>query len=300
MVERRTTGMFVALLLVLGGAACSDDDDDDPAGPRRDAGGGTASDGGPGTGSDGGGTFTSTDLPCEVAELLAAQCTTCHGATPSAGAPMVLVIAADLARPSFSDPTRSMAVVAVDRMRSTTAPMPPAPAAMVELTAIGAFEAWVAASMPAGSCVVNDPFAVPPTCTSGATWNFGDLESPLMRPGHACITCHTAMGEGPRPPLTLAGTVYPTGHEPDDCNGSSAASSGASVEVTDASGQLFRMMPNAAGNFFAQGAVTFPITARVVSSAGVRAMAMPVSSGDCNSCHTGAGAMGAPGRIVLP
>ena len=38
-----------------------------------------------------------------------------------------------------------------------------------------------------------------------------------MRPGHACITCHTQEDEGPV--FAFAGTVYPTGHEPNECYG---------------------------------------------------------------------------------
>ena len=60
----------------------------------------------------------------------------------------------------------------------------------------------------------SDPFAAAQKCTSGNDWSSG--EGPTMRPGEACISCHSASG-GPR--LAVAGTVYPTAHEPDDCDG---------------------------------------------------------------------------------
>lgn len=36
--------------------------------------------------------------------------------------------------------------------------------------------------------------------------------------------CHTAEREGPRYPIT--GTLYPTGHEPNDCNGVNSSAGG--------------------------------------------------------------------------
>ena len=54
-------------------------------------------------------------------------------------------------------------------------------------------------------------------CTSGTTWAGGDHGSAVMHPGEACIACHTT-DHGPK--FAAAGTVFPTSHEPDDCNGS--------------------------------------------------------------------------------
>ena len=47
-------------------------------------------------------------------------------------------------------------------------------------------------------------------------WTGGNRGSADMNPGRACITCHSTMNG---PSLTIAGTVYPTAHEPDLCNG---------------------------------------------------------------------------------
>jgi hypothetical protein len=135
----------------------------------------------------------------------------------------------------------------------------------------------------------SDPFSVPETCTSGTTWRSGT--GPTMRPGEACFSCHSSG-------FAIAGTVYPTGHEPDDCNG--AGSAGALVVVTDANGQEHELTVNQAGNFTLSGSLAVPYTARVVLGTAERAMGSSQSSGNCNGCHTQSGSNGAPGRIVLP
>ena len=63
--------------------------------------------------------------------------------------------------------------------------------------------------------------------------------------GQACITCHTVNGG---PSLTIAGTLYPTAHEPDLCNGVDGAS-GAAVVITGFDGASVTLVPNSAGNF---------------------------------------------------
>ncbi len=124
-----------------------------------------------------------------------------------------------------------------------------------------------------------------------------------MHPGRACVDCHRSRGRGPL--YTIAGTVYATGHDPDDCFGADGGGM-AVVEITDATGAVTRLTPNAipvlgsAGNFFSSAAIATPYTARVLYQGRVRAMLTPQTSGDCNSCHTAAGTTGAPGRIALP
>ena len=129
-------------------------------------------------------------------------------------------------------------------------------------------------------------------CTSNSFWSGG--ENGAMRPGEACIGCHASSIEAPK--LTIAGTVYATAHEPDDCNGAS----GATVQITDASGATLTLTTNAAGSFYSSAAISFPVHAAVVTSSGTRAMAAAQVTGDCNTCHTQAGASGAPGRVVTP
>jgi hypothetical protein len=148
-----------------------------------------------------------------------------------------------------------------------------------------------------------DPFKQPARCTSGLTRNPNESEGPEMMPGRTCIACHieqnTTSGEGDAPVFAFAGTVFPSGHEPDDCIAS--ASEGAEVVVLDAKGQEFRAAVGRTGNFDADGVgLTFPITAKVVYQGRERLMKDPQDSGDCNHCHTAAGAFKAPGRVLLP
>jgi hypothetical protein len=121
-----------------------------------------------------------------------------------------------------------------------------------------------------------------------------------MMPGASCgaASCH---GQS----FTAAGTVYPTAHEPDDCDGVNGQDGG--VDTTDAAvlliasdGATVTMQFNSVGNFLTTYGLAPPFTAKVVTANGVLAMTDPVDDGDCNSCHTAAGANGAPGRIMLP
>jgi hypothetical protein len=93
--------------------------------------------------------------------------------------------------------------------------------------------------------------------------------------------------------------VYPTAHEPDSCNGGSAATL-AQIVITGADGKVITLTPNAAGNFSYAGALAKPYKAKVTSMGRERAMIATQTSGDCNSCHTASGAMMAPGRVMLP
>jgi hypothetical protein len=145
----------------------------------------------------------------------------------------------------------------------------------------------------------SDPLNAAATCTSNATWTRGTRGSANMQPGVACINCHDTSGG---PPFVIAGTVYPSGHEPDLCNG---VSGGYTVVITDKAGKVFKAPVNSVGNFYLstfQATVSMPYTAKVVdnTTGAERAMSTPQSSGDCNSCHTQDGANSAPGRITAP
>jgi hypothetical protein len=267
-------------------------------GGRPDAGGG-------GPPSDAG---VSGDLPCNVAGVLVGHCTLCHGSPPSNGAPMSLNSLGAMHAPSPSQPSKTNGQRSVERMADTVAPMPPPPNPAVPGSEQSIVADWVSAGMPAGSCGAPSPdggvdagpdpiFGGPPTCTSGTYWRGGEGSS-LMHPGLACISCHSR-GEGPR--FAIAGTIYPTGHEYDDCNGTAA--SGAVVQITDNAGVTRSFTANSAGNFYGSasgGWPTFPIRARVTFQGRTRSMSGAVPSGDCNSCHTLNGANGAPGRVALP
>lgn len=144
-----------------------------------------------------------------------------------------------------------------------------------------------------------DPgFDTPSICTSGTNWTRGNRGSSSMHPGGACITCHDQSNQAPS--FTIAGTVFPTAHEPDDCNGASGSTSGAQIVITDANGRVTMIAVNSVGNFYSQGAVALPFRAKVVVGTKERAMFGSQKTGDCNSCHTEKGDNSAPGRIVLP
>ena len=183
--------------------------------------------------------------------------------------------------------------------------MPPKPAEAPTAEEIATFKAWVEAKTPKGAACTPppggkpdagpNPYATPTVCTSNKTWRGGNEGSSSMRPGGACITCHTMQGG---PSYTVAGTVYPTAHEPNDCNG--VAGGGVSVVVTDANGAVTTLTVNNAGNFSSRAKITPPFKVKVTNGAKERVMAGPLTAGDCNSCHTHAGVNGAPGRVLAP
>ena len=267
------------------------------------AGGATGTGGSSGTGGAGG--TTNAGLPCNVQAVYQTHCTSCHGATPVNGAPMPLVTRANLTAPSFFSATMTFAQRTVVRMQSTTSPMPPAPGTLVSSTEIQTVQSWITAGYPAGTCGTTggadagppDTLGATPICTSGTTWTGGNNGSAVMNPGRACIACHASNGEAPQ--FNIAGTLYPTGHEPDLCNGANGTN-GARVVIVDAANRTLTLTPNAAGNFSYTGALTTPYTAKVTYQGRERIMPAAQTSGDCNSCHTQNGTNGAPGRITLP
>lgn len=237
------------------------------------------------------------DLPCDVAALLAESCASCHGEPLAGGAKNRLLDAADLAAPSKIDPSRTAADDAVARMKDAARPMPPTGLLGADRVAI--LEQWIAAGMPNGSCDAGggSPVSSPTVCTSNRRWTRGDHGSSSMHPGVACIDCHRSTDEDDAPLYRIAGTVYPTAHEPDDCYG---ATGSITVEITDANGKAYSLPVNGAGNFFSTARIATPYTAKVVSGGRTRAMVAPQTNGDCNVCHTEQGAEKAPGRIMTP
>ncbi|MET0790386.1 MAG: hypothetical protein ABW061_02605, partial [Polyangiaceae bacterium] len=269
--------------------------------------GGTSASGG----NSNGGTCSLEALPPALQTMLANKCAACHGATPLPTLPS-LVSYANLVAASKSDPNKTYAVVALGRLQSTTMPMPPAPGTPASASDIAALQAFISQGYPKPSCPTGgggagggggsagapsmDPLNAMPTCTSMTTWNNGNRGSASMNPGMACITCHKG-GEGPT--FSIAGTVYPTGHEPDRCN-SSIGTAGARVVIIGADGKMTTLTPNGAGNFSTNAAIKTPYQAKVTYQGRERLMTTPQSSGDCNSCHTQNGSMMAPGRITVP
>lgn len=132
-------------------------------------------------------------------------------------------------------------------------------------------------------------------CTLGSSGAAAYIPIETMAPGTACNGCHVLIGKA----LNISGTVYSTAHEADLCLGVPDLQ----VEVTDSTGTPHLLAVNAAGNFVAQGLFEWwlsPWTVTVVRGAARRPMVGTVTNGDCNSCHTAAGANGADGRIIAP
>src|SRR4051794_6041691 len=66
-------------------------------------------------------------LPCDVAEVFARHCQTCHSQTPQYGAPMPLVTHANLMAPAKSDPARRVFERVSARIHDDARPMPQPP-----------------------------------------------------------------------------------------------------------------------------------------------------------------------------
>ena len=215
---------------------------------------------------------------------------------------MPLLTYADLTATSAVDPAVTVAQRAVLRMKDPQSPMPPGAAPTSSAQDIATIQGWIDAGFPTGECGADggtNPFDTPPVCTSGLLWTGGEEGGDLMHPGRACITCHLQNGEGEAPIFTVAGTVYPTAHEPNECL--STAVAGATVAIYDADGHVATLGVNANGNFtYVQPGFAYPYTAKVQYQGRERAMTATQTTGDCNSCHTQSGSQGAPGRILLP
>lgn len=259
--------------------------------------------GGADLGVTGAGDGGASGLLCEVATFLSDRCVSCHGTPVAGGATMSLASRADLVKPSYVIASQTFAERALARMQDAQRPMPPAPAPRATTSEITALSSWISAGMPDGNCMLNDPFNAPPQCTSATYWTDGNNGSRDMRPGVACISCHATSPDPP--PLLIAGTVFPTAHEPDDCVGgiNPPNLSAATVRLTGHDGKVIDVPVRPSGNFFLlsdNNTLAFPFSARLLWQGRERIMNTPQSSGDCNGCHTQSGASGGRGRILLP
>ncbi len=145
-------------------------------------------------------------------------------------------------------------------------------------------------------------------CPSGQTYKGGTGND--MEPGNTCIQCHGQQGG---PTYKIGGTVFRNLITDTGCYASGKAGSVVppatyTVEITDSAtpAHVFKTTTSSlSGNFHMSSksmtGFTPPYTARVLDAAGnARKMSTKQTSGDCNACHTAAGAQGAPGRIVAP
>jgi hypothetical protein len=227
-----------------------------------------------------------------------------------------MVTYADLIAPAKTAPSRRVIDVAVDRMKDPMKPMPPLPAAPATPTEVKVLEDWIAAGMPSkcgaagGDGGTTDggvgpegssfnPYDTPVTCSSKSTWTGGDEGSGNMSPGGTCVSCHATDREAPK--FIFGGTVYPTAHEPDDCNGVNGGVDGATVVIVDADGTTTTLPVNSVGNFWMRRTTfAMPYRAKVVKNGFERLMITQQTNGDCNACHTEKGTTVTPGTAVAP
>jgi len=88
-------------------------------------------------------------LPCGVAQVLASNCQTCHGAEPIGGAPMPLVSFADLHAPAKTQPSMKVYELSKLRMHDTSRPMPPN--GSMKPADVSALDTWFDSGAIAGS-----------------------------------------------------------------------------------------------------------------------------------------------------
>lgn len=134
-------------------------------------------------------------------------------------------------------------------------------------------------------------------CSSGLKWTGGDHGSELMHPGRDCMGCHS--DEPNAPSFIVAGTVYADQFAQDEC----AGVSGATVVVEDGDGQVVELETNRAGNFFLKEAsadLAMPLKVKVVYEDREAVMQEEFFGGNCHDCHSGADAVRAPPRVLIP
>lgn len=251
-----------------------------------------------------------TGLPCDLAVLLQTSCGECHGTKRAKDAPLQIASYADLVAPSAADPNKTIAQLSLSRMKSTKRPMPPD--GKLGTDEISILEKWIDDGMPKGACGETKPDAgktttkkdagtheepPPPPVSVCTSANMDAGQHDQMHPGKACVTCHTDQGG---PSFTVAGTLFPTVREPDECHGTDGDATGAKIIIIDTSKTPRILSVNAAGNFKSLAALTGAYRAIVVRGNSIREMKSTQTDGDCNNCHTETGSNGAPGRIMEP
>jgi hypothetical protein len=250
-------------------------------------------------GHDGGAVVSDAGLPCDVVQALS-LCVNCHSDPPVGDAIGSLYTYADLMTPAPTDPTKTMAEMAVLRMQNSATPMPPAQIGPATTMQIQTMMGWLAAGSPTGTCgpPPDTTFAGDPVCASGNFYK-GDGGAG-QSPGVTCPQCEPADAGLLAP---LGGTVFAAGKVLDGClPPASVDMTKASVLVKDANGTPYTLPVGPDGNFRSNASqqIVFPYTAQVTYMGKTRSMLWRQSNGDCNSCHAAAGANAAPGRITLP
>jgi len=123
----------------------------------------------------------------------------------------------------------------------------------------------------------------------------GVRPGPLHRPGQPCLVCHDGAFGDPGE-FSVAGTIF-------ERPGSKQPVSGATVSLTDATGSSFRIVTNAAGNFYmtpAQWNPTYPVTVTLTADGLTVPMQTSIGrSGACATCHFDPEGPTSPGHVSV-
>jgi hypothetical protein len=268
------------------------------------------------------------DVPsAAVTALINGKCIKCHGVPPlNATVPSLVTRTQLLTKAPAPNTTQTFADRSLERMKTPNSPMPPLPPQLnppATAREIAALAAWIAAGTPAGACSVGNDGGVnpipdagmnpkpdagvgpqPTTCASNKFWPANQTMNGNrnMNPGLACKACHgPPLNNGPDFDFGFMGTLFPSLHEKNFCNAPPPA--GAVVEILDMNDKVqVTMTVNPVGNFYNNSKATAPSPYKAQVRVGNKVIAMkgPQTNGDCNSCHTEQGTMGAPGRVVTP
>ncbi|MGZ6082781.1 MAG: monooxygenase [Polyangiales bacterium] len=108
-----------------------------------------------------GATTAASSMPCDVDEVVAKRCRSCHAEKPKYGAPMPLVTGADVHATAKSDGTTPVFEMMKKRLHDAQRPMPPT--GMLPANELAVLDGWLAsgATTSAASCVTSDAGAPP-------------------------------------------------------------------------------------------------------------------------------------------
>lgn len=141
---RTSTLLFFVVAAAL--AACGGGAETPTGGP---GGAGAGAGGNAGTGGSGaGGAGVTNGLPCDVDQVLAASCRSCHANKPIYGAPMPLMSYDDLHAPLKSDAKKKVYEQISARVHDDKKPMPPPPNERVSDADAAILDAWLEAGAP--------------------------------------------------------------------------------------------------------------------------------------------------------
>jgi hypothetical protein len=140
---------------------------------------------------------TSNGLPCDVKAIIETNCATCHGATPTFGAPMPLVSATHF-RAKAQTTNATVGQQTLVRLDDNHRPMPPPPNERLSSADHDVLKRWIESGAPDGTCG-------PATSGAGGA-GMGGMPEPLP----ADVTCYDLTARA-----SAAGAKYSVPTTPD-------------------------------------------------------------------------------------